>query len=244
MTAPWWAEAFGDDYLDVYPHRDLASARVEARFLAANGLRGRVLDLCCGWGRHLAALLEDGLDAYGLDWSEELLARVADETGSASAQGRLVRGDARHLPFQDGSFDGVVSLFSSFGYFGPEGDTELLHGIARVLAPGGRAFLDLMNPAHVRAALVPESRTEREGAVLHERRAIDGPVVSKRVELRRPDGTLRVWREEVWMYEPEELVRRAAEAALVVEHAWGGFDGSAFGPRSPRQVLRLRRERR
>jgi len=240
-TAPWWSEAFGADYVDVYPHRDLASARAEAAFLVEQGLRGRVLDLCCGWGRHLIALAEAGLDVAGVDFSTELLTRLRNMPEAAHVAGRVVRGDARRVPFRDASLDGVVSLFSSFGYFGDEGDQELLDGTARVLVPGGLAFLDVMNPAFVRSGLVPESRTRRGEALLVERRSLAGAFVRKEVELQQAGAPPRTWREEVRMYEPAELDARVRAAGFRLEARWGGFDGSPFLPDSPRQLLRLRR---
>ena len=241
---PWWSEAFSSDYVDLYPHRDLASARIEAGFLVANGLHGRVLDLCCGWGRHLIALDELGLEVAGVDWSADLLAQIGKLPEGRRIAPRVVRGDARRAPFRDGAFDGVVSLFSSFGYFGDVGDRELLDGVARILARGGVAFLDVMNPDFVRAGLVPESRRERAGATLVERRQLVGSSVRKDVELERGGSLVRSWHEEVRLYEPAELDERVAAAGLVVQARWGGFDGSAFGLRSPRQLLRLARAAR
>lgn len=244
MTAqPWWSEAFDAEYVDLYTHRDLESARAEARFLVSAGLQGRVLDLCCGWGRHLIALDELGLDVAGVDYSLDLLLRLAEHPEGRRVAPRTVRGDARRPPFRDGTFDGVVSLFSSFGYFGDAGDAQLLDGLARMLAPGGLAFLDVMNPEFVRAGLVPESRKETEDAVLVERRSLLGHFVRKDVELRRAGEPTRVWYEEVRMYEPAELDAAVASAGLVLEARWGGFDGSNFGPSSPRQLLRVRRAR-
>ncbi len=240
-AVPWWSEAFSADYVDLYPHRDLASARIEAGFLVANGLRGRVLDLCCGWGRHLIALDEMGLEVAGVDWSADLLAQIGRLPEGRRVAERVVRGDARHAPFQAGAFDGVVSLFSSFGYFGDVGDRELLDGVARVLAPQGVAFLDVMNPDFVRAGLVPESRRERAGATLVERRRLVGASVRKDVELRRGGSVVRAWHEEVRLYEPAELDDRIAAAGLGLQARWGGFDGSTFGPGSPRQLLRVSR---
>lgn len=240
-AVPWWSAAFASDYVDLYPHRDLESARAEARFLVSAGLRGRVLDLCCGWGRHLIAFEELGLDVAGLDYSADLLARLAAHPDGRRVAPRVVRGDARRVPFRDDAFDGVVSLFSSFGYFGDEGDAQLLGGIARVLAPGGVAFLDVMNPPSVRADLVPESRKEAGGSVLLERRRLEGDFVRKDVELWRGGERIRSWYERVRMYEAAELDERVATAGLSVEARWGDFDGARFGPDSPRQLLRVRR---
>lgn len=244
MSEPWYVAAFGADYPSVYPHRDLASAREEVAHLVAAGLRGRVLDLCCGFGRHALALLEAGVDVLGVDLSPELLARAAELPGGQRLAGRLVRGDARAVPCAGDAFDGVVVLFSSFGYFGAEGDARMLDEVARLVRPGGLCVLDLMNPARVRATLVPSSSREVQAGRLEERRALvdGGRRVTKEVRLVAPDGGERRWREDVRMYEPAEVRELVAARGLAWLRVEGGFDGAPFGESSDRQLVFLRRE--
>lgn len=242
MSAPWWAEAFGPAYLDLYPHRDLAAARAEARFLVSRGLAGRVLDVCCGWGRHMIGLRELGLDVVGVDWSIDLLARARCEPDAAPIRSRLVRGDARVLPFQDRAFDGAISMFSSFGYFSDEGDRRVLAGIARVLRPGGLAILDLANPEHVRASLVPRSVRQVDGAVIEEERELGdgGRRVRKRIRIRTSGGDEQCFVEDVRLYEPAEIEARAAEARFRIAAVLGGYDGRPWSPSAQRQIVELR----
>lgn len=237
---PWYEAAFEARYLDVYAHRDDASARREVEGLLQRGLApegARVLDLACGAGRHARALFAAGRDVVGLDLSADLLARArsADE---ARLAGRLVRGDVRHLPFRAGAFDAVTMLFSSWGYF-DDGDNErVLAAIQRVLRPDATLVLDLMNAARIRSTLVPESRDEREGRVLVQRRSLtqDGRRVVKHVELTEPDGTTRAWHEDVRLFDPEELDALLARHGLHRTRLEGDFDGRPFDPDSPRMI--------
>jgi len=239
----WFVEAFGEDYRTVYPHRDLASARREMAWVLEQGIGGRILDLCCGFGRHSLALLDAGADVFGVDLSPQLLAQAATLPGGERLRGRLARADARVLPFRDACFDAVVVLFSSFGYFGDEGDRRVLAETARVLRPGGDLLLDLMNPEQVRASLVPRSRRRIGESTLTEIRTLGGGGrrVTKEVVLRAPDGTTRTWREEVRMYEAREVEGLAAAVGLALERVHGSFEGAPAGPGAPRQILRLRR---
>lgn len=243
MSRAWWEEAFGADYPSIYPHRDLPSARREVAFLVEHGVRGRVLDLACGFGRHTAAFLERGIDAIGADYSAELLRAARGLEGSERLRGRLVRADARALPFAEASFDAVTLLFSSFGYFGADGDAAVLHQCARAVRRGGLVALDLMNPARVRDDLVPESRTQRGPAVAIETRELadGGRRVIKSVELRFPDSRVRRWREDVRMYEPHEIDELLADARLATVERHGDFDGAPFGSRAARQIVLARR---
>lgn len=242
---PWFEEAFGHGYLEVYPHRDLAAARAEVAGLVRQGLAGRTLDLGCGFGRHTLALREEGLDAFGLDLSAELLAHAASLDADGLLRGRLARGDVRRLPFRSATFDGVLMLFSSFGYFDDAGNAAVAAQVARLVRAGGVAVLDVMNPARIRATLVPESLTERGRYELHERRRLteDGRRVVKDVTLRRRDADgERRWREDVRLYEPDELATLLAGAGLRVERTLGDFDGAPFTAESPRQIGWARRE--
>jgi len=241
---PWYEEAFGADYRRVYPHRDLEGARPEVAFLLARGVRGRTLDLCCGFGRHSLLLREAGVEAYGMDLSRELLAAARDLPGwERHLRGRLLRADMARLPFAEASFDAVVNLFSSFGYLGEAGDARVLEEVARVLRPGGPAVLDLMNASRVRATLVPASSRAGEGFELVERRRLEdgGRRVVKQVELRLASGERRSWREDVRLYDPEEVEPLLRDAGLEPEAAWGDFDGRPAAPTAPRRIVLARR---
>jgi SAM-dependent methyltransferase len=243
-SEPWYVTAFGSDYRRVYPHRDLASARAEVAWIQDQGISGRVLDLCCGFGRHSLALAAAGADVFGLDLSGELLQEARTLPGGERLAGRLVRADARLVPFASGAFDALVNLFSSFGYFGDEGDRRVVREIARVLRPGGRALLDLMNPARIRAGLVPESTTERDGVILRESRALvdDGRRVTKTVHLTLPEGEERTWNEDVRMYETEELAALFAPRSLTITAVHGAFGGAPYDAGAERQILVLERK--
>lgn len=243
-SAPWYEAAFGDDYRKVYAHRDLEGARPEAAFLLSQGVRGRVLDHCCGFGRHALLLAEAGLDVFGFDLSLDLLRAARELPGFESRlAGRLVRGEMTRVPFADASFDWVVNLFSSFGYLGEAGDVRALREIARVLRPGAQAVLDLMNPARVRADLVPRSSRSGPDFELDEERRLEegGRRVVKEVELRRLGSAARRWREEVRLYDPAELDPLLAAVGLATRREFGDFDGRDCDGRAPRRILFLQR---
>jgi len=240
---PWYVRAFRAEYLEVYPHRDAAAARAEVRWLVEQGVRGRVLDLACGAGRHSAALAEAGQEVLGLDLSEDLLRAARGAEYGPRIAGRLVRADARALPCAAAAFDAVVMLFSSFGYLGPDGDTLVVREIARVLRPGGVCVLDLMNPAQVRAGLVPHSTRERAGLKVDERRRLEesGRFVVKDVTLTHASGELRRWTERVRLYEEAEVRSLLDHAGLRVGAVHGDFGPLPAAPGAPRLIVVARK---
>ena len=246
---PWYVEAFRSDYREVYSHRNLPAAREETQWLADDilaGVKGPLLDDCCGFGRHSLALRERGFDMFGIDLSSDLLRSSVDlERGSELLGGRLACADMRALPFEDDSFAAVLNLFTSFGYLGADGDRAALAEMLRVLRPGGILVMDLMNPTRIREGLQPSSREERDGMILESERALldDGRRVTKRVRLTMPTGEVRSWHEDVRMYEPAELDPMLAAAGATTLRRAGAFDGRAFeAATAERQIVVARRE--
>jgi ubiquinone/menaquinone biosynthesis C-methylase UbiE len=237
----WWESWFGEEYLELYPDRDLVSARREAAFALCHldPDPTPLLDLCCGSGRHSIPFAERGFPPIGLDYSAPLL-----ELARARNQHlRLVRGDMRSLPFAEGSFRSVVNFFTSFGYFLREADNmAVVKEIHRVLGNGGRFLCDTFGLAYVRARLVKEesrSSGEREYRI---RRWWNRQTrrVEKEIEVRR-GGSTETFRESVRGYREEELYEMFRRAGLVVESAWGDFDGSPATSDSPRLIVLARK---
>ena len=93
----------------------------------------RVLDVGCAKGFLIKDLVDQGIDAYGLDVSAYALAHAPPET-----TGRLLLGSADRLPFADKSFSCVLSL-DTVHNLDRAGARRALAEIQRV--SGGRAFV-------------------------------------------------------------------------------------------------------
>lgn len=246
MSAPaeWFRSWFGDAYLSLYPHRDEAEAEAGVRLFrseASPRRGGRVLDLGCGYGRHLDKLHAEGFSAVGLDLSARLLRDAAARSGLA---GWLVRGDMRHLPFRDAAFDALVNFFTSFGYFASEDEDRLvIREMRRVVRRGGAFLLDYLNAPWVMANLEPESEFEEGGRRVRQRRWIEAGQVLKRIEIFPPANgegageAPQVFHERVRLYRPDELVELLGRHGLAVNARFGDYDGSPFGADSPRLLL-------
>jgi SAM-dependent methyltransferase len=114
--------------------------------LLPNPPYARVLDLCCGRGRHAIPLARQGYDVVGVDVSEDALTEARRR--AALGQGlraEFVKSDVRDLTSVHGTFDAAFILWQSFGYFGREEDVLMLHGIVNRLNHHARIALDIYN---------------------------------------------------------------------------------------------------
>jgi SAM-dependent methyltransferase len=254
LERPWYATAFDHAWLRLHPHRNDAEATRHAPpILRLLGLKAgqRVLDVACGAGRYCRALAARGLSVTGVDLSDDLLGEARAKSPNLPGAPLYLRWDARTLPFRE-QFEGAVSLFTSLGYFETRQDDLLvLRGVHSALVPGGAFLLDYLNPAEVRANLVPEETVEVPGLTASVRRRIeggaDGQCVVKTVEA-RASGTDRVeaaFTERVRLYEPDELDALLRESGLAPEgERHGDLDGGPFTPASQRCVRVARKPRR
>ena len=69
-----------------------------------------ILDIACGTGRFIEVLLENGHRVAGVDVSDEMLRFAEREFGNHEGLITLGEGDAEHLPFDSGSFDGITCI--------------------------------------------------------------------------------------------------------------------------------------
>lgn len=97
-------------------------------------VRGRVLDIGCGAGRHALYLQDKGLEVVGID-NSPLVVKVCRERGLR---------DARIVPIAQigprlGVFDTILMLGNNFGLFGGfEGARRLLGKLSRITSSKGR----------------------------------------------------------------------------------------------------------
>lgn len=237
----WYEKSFGEDYLIVYRHRDFGGARHEVEQMIGwlelpQG--AKVLDLCCGMGRHSLALAEAGYEVTGIDLSEALLREARAQAGAGKVT--WLRSDMRKLPLA-GGFDAVVNLFTSFGYFEEdEEQVKVLREIHRMLKPGGKFIIDFLNPAYVIRHLVPHSTREDGDNLIDESRRIEDGYVKKDIILTtKGEDTPRKYHERVKLYPLETFRTLIAAAGLQLEAVHGSYDEDEYDEEQSKRMIFL-----
>jgi len=164
VPADWWRSLFDALYLqtdgDVVENAANTIADVDL-LLAATGIgpESRVLDLCCGQGRHCLELARRGFGRVtGVDRSRYLIRRARRLAQEAGHRIDFHEGDARTPPTPAEQFDCVAILGNSFGYFArPSDDLAMLVAARTALVPGGVLVMDLTDGSWVRRSFAPRS---------------------------------------------------------------------------------------
>ncbi len=222
----WWRQIFNGMYLktdaDVVMDDDMTRQEVDL-IQQIMGLlpSDRILDLCCGQGRHSLELARRGfVHVEGLDRSRSLIQRARRSARAEDLKVRFREGDARKLRYPDGSLDVVLVLGNSFGYFETvEEDLRVLREIGRVLVDGGRVLIDVTDGEYVRESFEPRSWEwiDKQTFVCRERSlsADRSRLISREVITHAQRGVLVDQFYAERLYTMEELLDLLARAGFV-----------------------------
>ena len=242
--AQWYREFFDDLYLRVYqPLEAPEQVRREVDFIVKAfdlPAGAKVLDLCCGQGRHSLELARRGFQVVGVDLSEALLYAARKRAESEGLSVTFLHCDMREIDFAD-EFDAVINMFTSFGYLESEAEDEKVLGkVAQALKSGGKFLLDVVNRDRlVRDFQAREWHAADEGWLVLEERTFDH--LSGRMETRwvcvARDGVRYERLSSVRLYTASELRTMLERAGLKVTNLFGDYDGSPYSWDSQRLIV-------
>ena len=139
-----WFDLFMPLQTEELTHKDVA-------FLARQlplSRHQRLLDLCCGYGRHALLLAERGYQVTGLDRDEAAIVEAQRRAAQTGQTITYLVGDMRQVGNVSGEFNAVINMWQSFCYFDEATNADLLRHIQRKLTPGGRFVIDMYNRAY------------------------------------------------------------------------------------------------
>jgi len=185
-----------------------------------------VLDICCGSGRHAVPLAESGYAVTGIDRNKDAL-RLAEKR---SERVTFLEWDMRQIGELEDTFDAVVNLWASFGYFDHDTNADILTQIHRRMRPAGLFILDVYNKDFF-VNRQGSDIVNKNGAFIRTTNQLDANRL--RTELIYDDGTIDRFDWEV--FSPGELADLAVRAGFQVELSCTMFDEAiAVHPDSPR----------
>lgn len=230
-------------YYDVL-HRELTED-VPLLVLLAHGGRGHVLELGCGTGRVVAALVEAGFTVVGLDNSAEMLAIARRKIRSPNAT--FIEADMMTLAL-DQRFDLIIVSHNTLMHLNERQLDIMLARAARHLVPGGKLFIDTENPFAM-ATMEDETSFEAEEPFVDPASGLavtpfarwqhDAKRQVATVEWRyeRADGVVYSAEIDYHYHYPHMLQMLLAKHGLRWQIAYGDYDRSEFEEESARLIV-------
>jgi D-alanine-D-alanine ligase len=210
----WWQNAFDATYL-LTDARSVCNEELTRREvdLLINTLKidkaAHILDLCGGQGRHAIELARRGFkNLTVLDYSAYLIGVGREMAEAAGLDLAFLRGDARDTCLPSSSFDCIIVMASSFGYFLDEEDNKrILVEAFRLLTLIGTLLLDLPDRDYVIHNFQPSSchAVSDDITVSRERELGKDIIYSRERVLSKQRGCIKESSYCTRLYSPEKI---------------------------------------
>ncbi|MFG2894569.1 class I SAM-dependent methyltransferase [Streptomyces sp. NPDC048248] len=200
----------------------------------------RVLDLCCGPGLYLMPLARRGYVVTGVDLSPLMLKRARVACEEAGADVRLVQADMlTHV--EPESYDVVLNVFTSFGYFDdPRDNEQVLRNAHDSLVPGGQLLVDVMGKEVLAGWIGRPKLVELDdgGYVVQRDTVLDSWTRLRTDWTLVRDGVAREASITSFLYSAAELRALFEAVGFTDVRCYGDFDGSPYDNHAPRLIVR------
>lgn len=175
----------------------------------------RLLDVCCGTGRHARALASEDYSVTGIDRDPHAITK-ARQLGDGP---HYLVADIRDYQPEAKTFDAIIIMGQSFGHFDATTNREVLGQLAAGLREGGRIILDLWNREFFVAHQGTRELNTEKGIVRESKRVESDRLL---VHLQYPDGVNEKF--EWQLFTPEEMEQLAKAVGLRLLAECSGFD--------------------
>ena len=138
MKATW----MDGDYAEFCTYMEPGAIQILREWNIAPGLR--FLDVGCGAGQLVIPAARAGIRSTGVDIATNLIEHARDRAKNEGLLAQFDEGDAEQLPYVDGTFDVVGSLFGAM--FAPN-PAKVASEMARVCRSGGRLLMGNWTPS-------------------------------------------------------------------------------------------------
>ena len=200
--------------------------------------QGTVLDLCCGPGRHSAILATKNFTVTAVDRSPFLLEKARERANGLNIE--FVESDMRGF-LRPASFDLILNLFTSFGYFETRAeDFQVLKNIRASLKPGGAFVLDVLGKDVLapRPANTLWDEQEDGSLMVHHYDVVPGWGRIKVQWLLLKQGQTHRFEFFQNLYSGQELTMLLEQAGFEKIELFGSLDGAPYDRAAKRLVIK------
>ena len=230
---------FDSTYQQVYSKLLDREVEDQIKFIKKNLLNKlqdpKILDFCCGHGRHLLRLWEDGYNVHGLDINEEYINSINQETNgdviTFAVDGRYFKPEKK--------YNVLLNLETSIGYLSDEQNIKMLEAMYSSLDTDGLLLLHLANREYLIKNFNPllwfgnkqigfslEKRhlnLQNSSLIINQTRIINNTITEYKIKMR--------------LYSLSEITNVLNQVGFKLESVYGDFKESKYAIESPSIIL-------
>lgn len=249
MDQPVWHEdeAFWETVQDfVFPPETIEQAPEQIeQLLSLLDLTAdaQIADIPCGIGRHAVELAKRGFRVTGVDATAPFLVRARERARDEGVSVEFVHEDMRTFRRPE-SFDAILNLYTSFGYFEQRDDDERTAlQFYESLKPGGTLVMSLASKEILARTFEERTWDERDGAYMLEEHEIsdDWSWIDNRWII-VDDGEVREFTVSHRLYSAFELSELLRGVGFDTVDVYGNLEKDDYDENSERLVVMAQKE--
>jgi SAM-dependent methyltransferase len=239
VKSEWYKIWFSSKYyLELYKHRDVFEAQNVINLIQRTlniGNKSRIIDVCCGAGRHSLELAKRGYDVTGIDLSEFLISQAKlnyRKSPEKNLKAKFLIKDMRNFNFEK-SFDVALNIFTSFGYFQDDGENfKMFTNVHKSLKDNGYFIFDYLNDTYLKDNLIPESNDKINGLEIVQKRRIENKFVIKDIYIGKQKFT-----EILKLYSRIEISSFLIYQGFDIIEFFGDYYGNPFDKDNSKRLI-------
>lgn len=234
----WFVEWFNSPYYHLlYEYRNDKEAEffidnITSQIKLAAG--AKLIDVCCGKGRHAVYLNKKGFDVTGVDIAAESIEQASKFRNKTLA---FYVHDMRK-PFKENYFNAAFNLFTSFGYFDNiTEETKMLLSINNALKPGGILVIDYLNSEKICSISQPDEVKTINNIHFSISKKVIENIIIKTIEV-DDNGTKKHYNEKVRLFTLSDFEMLLTNSGFKLISTFGDYNLNPYNnSQSDRLIL-------
>lgn len=198
----------------------------------------KILDLCCGVGRHSIEFRKRGFNVTGIDNNEEYIKIALKKSKEEGLNIEFIKEDMRNF-YRENYFDIIINMFTSFGFFEDIlDDKKVIENSFNSLKNDGKLLIDLIGK-EILARIFRARDWYRLGdfIVLEERKILGDfeRIESKWIIIK--DNKIEEFTIKLRLYSAFEIKSLLKECGFKKVEIFGDLNGSPYYDKASRLVV-------
>ncbi len=224
----------------IFADKNPAETKKEVeQIISLTGIVGnsKILDLCCGQGRHSLEFARRGFKVTGIDRTKKYLERAIKEATRKNLSIEFTNEDIRNFK-SESYFDMIINMYTSFGYFEKhEENMKVLHNCYESLSSNGKLLIDLVGKEILKKKFKESESTTIEGITYIEQRKLIGDWKMIENKWKLINGLQeREFKLSHWLYSAEELKEMLSETGFHSIKIFGDLSGIRYDENAKRLI--------